>query len=68
MSPTKNKAYHELAANDSSRVNGLIKNFYFGLITQWPLRVSWGAITLAFTFATVVGIFFGLYPARNGLG
>jgi putative ABC transport system permease protein len=34
-------------------------------LTQWPLRVSWGAIALAFTFAVVVGIFFGLYPARK---
>jgi putative ABC transport system permease protein len=34
-------------------------------LTQWPLRVSWGAIALAFTFAAVVGIFFGLYPARK---
>ena len=34
-------------------------------LTQWPLRISWGAIALAFTFAAVVGIFFGLYPARK---
>jgi putative ABC transport system permease protein len=34
-------------------------------LTQWPLRVSWDAIVLAFTFAAVVGIFFGLYPARK---
>ena len=34
-------------------------------LTQWPRRVSWGAIALAFTFAAVVGIFFGLYPARK---
>jgi putative ABC transport system permease protein len=34
-------------------------------LTQWPLRVSWGAITLAFSFAAIVGIFFGLYPARK---
>jgi putative ABC transport system permease protein len=34
-------------------------------ITQWPLRVSWGAIVLAFSFAAMIGIFFGLYPARK---
>lgn len=34
-------------------------------LTQWPLRVSWGAIALAFIFAAVVGVFFGLYPARK---
>ena len=34
-------------------------------LTQWPLRVSWGTIALAFTFAAVGGIFFGLDPARK---
>ena len=35
------------------------------VVAQWPLHVSWGAIVLAFTFAAIVGIFFGLYPARK---
>jgi putative ABC transport system permease protein len=35
------------------------------VVAQWPLHISWGAIVLAFTFSAIVGIFFGLYPARK---
>jgi putative ABC transport system permease protein len=31
----------------------------------WPLRISWEAVALAFTFAAAVGVFFGFYPARK---
>ena len=34
-------------------------------LVAWPLRISWGAILLAFTFAAAIGIFFGLYPAKK---
>jgi putative ABC transport system permease protein len=33
--------------------------------TGWPTPVSFYAILIAFIFATGVGIFFGLYPARK---
>ena len=33
--------------------------------TGWPTPVSFYAIIIAFVFATGVGIFFGLYPARK---
>ena len=33
--------------------------------TGWPTPVSFYAILIAFVFATGVGIFFGLYPARK---
>jgi ABC-type antimicrobial peptide transport system permease subunit len=33
--------------------------------TGWPSPVSLYAILIAFLFASSVGIFFGLYPARK---
>jgi putative ABC transport system permease protein len=33
--------------------------------TGWPTPVSFYAILIAFIFATGVGIFFGIYPARK---
>jgi putative ABC transport system permease protein len=35
------------------------------LFTHWPTLVSFGSIVLAFGFAAVTGIFFGLYPASK---
>jgi ABC-type antimicrobial peptide transport system permease subunit len=38
------------------------------LITQlarWPTMIQPGAVLLAFTFASLVGLFFGFYPARR---
>jgi putative ABC transport system permease protein len=34
-------------------------------LTQWPTLVSLGSILLAFSFAAIIGIFFGLYPAKK---
>lgn len=36
-----------------------------GYFTGWPTPVSFNAILIAFIFASGVGIFFGLYPARK---
>jgi putative ABC transport system permease protein len=41
-------------------VSSLIAN-----IMQWPVHISAQSILLSFVFATVVGIFFGWYPARK---
>jgi len=35
------------------------------LFTGWPTLVSLGSIVIAFGFAALIGIFFGLYPARK---
>ncbi len=35
------------------------------LLTGWPTLVSLGSIILAFGFAALIGVFFGLYPARK---
>ena len=37
-------------------------------IAEWPSLMSWKAIALAFVFSGAVGIFFGLYPARQAAG
>jgi putative ABC transport system permease protein len=34
-------------------------------LAEWPALISWNAVALAFAFSGVVGIFFGLYPARK---
>jgi putative ABC transport system permease protein len=33
--------------------------------TAWPLVISWKAAALAIGFASLVGVFFGYYPARR---
>jgi putative ABC transport system permease protein len=33
--------------------------------TAWPAVISFGSILIAFVFAAIVGIFFGIYPARK---
>jgi putative ABC transport system permease protein len=33
--------------------------------TGWPGVISLGSILIAFGFAAIVGIFFGIYPARK---
>ena len=36
---------------------------YYGM--EWPLSISWLGILLAIGFSVVVGLIFGLYPARK---
>lgn len=44
---------------------GLVGSWAFSLVTGWPFLVSWWALLLAIGFSTVVGVFFGLYPANK---
>jgi putative ABC transport system permease protein len=37
-------------------------------VAEWPSLISWNAVALAFVFSGAVGIFFGLYPARQAAG
>ncbi len=34
-------------------------------LTSWPISVMWGSVILAFAVCTVIGVFFGWYPARR---
>lgn len=33
--------------------------------TSWPISVMWSSVILAFVVCTVIGVFFGWYPARR---
>lgn len=44
---------------------GLLSSWIFSTVTQWPFMVSWWALLLAIGFSTIVGVFFGLYPANK---
>jgi putative ABC transport system permease protein len=44
---------------------GMVGSKVASFFTQWPTLVSFGSILLAFSFAAIVGIFFGLYPAKK---
>jgi putative ABC transport system permease protein len=46
-------------------VLGIVGSKITSLATQLQTHVSFGSIMLAFGFAALVGIFFGLYPARK---
>ncbi len=35
------------------------------ILTSWPISVMWSSAILAFVVCTVIGIFFGWYPARR---
>lgn len=37
-------------------------------LTSWPISVMWGSVLLAFAVCTVIGVFFGWYPARRASG
>lgn len=37
-------------------------------LTSWPISVMWGSVLLSFAVCTVIGVFFGWYPARRASG
>ncbi|HLG21970.1 MAG TPA: ABC transporter permease [Candidatus Manganitrophaceae bacterium] len=44
---------------------GVAGSKVISVFVQWPTIVSPGSIVLAFAFSILIGIFFGLYPARR---
>jgi putative ABC transport system permease protein len=44
---------------------GVVGTLILAKFTQWPTLFSMQAILLAFFFSSVVGVFFGFYPARK---
>jgi putative ABC transport system permease protein len=44
---------------------GVVGTLVLASFTQWPTVFSITAILLAFLFSTLVGVFFGFYPARK---
>ena len=46
-------------------VFGMLGSAVVGSLTGWSVAVSVQSVVLSFTFAALVGVFFGLYPARQ---
>ncbi len=44
---------------------GISGSFLLGRVLQWPMKIPPQAIAMAALFASLVGIFFGFYPARK---
>jgi ABC-type antimicrobial peptide transport system, permease component len=46
-------------------VLGVGSSFAISAIAGWKTVISWTAIIVSFTFSVLIGLFFGLYPARK---
>jgi putative ABC transport system permease protein len=44
---------------------GIAISFAFAYFSKWDFMVSYGAVVLGILVSTVVGVFFGFYPARQ---
>ncbi len=44
---------------------GISGSLIIGAATAWPTAVTWPSIALSFGFSLIVGLFFGVYPARR---
>ena len=44
---------------------GVSGSLTIGLFTSWPASLSIPSIVMAFSFSLLVGLFFGVYPARR---
>ncbi len=44
---------------------GILGSEIASYFTNWPVVISLGATLLAFSVAAIIGIFFGIYPARK---
>ena len=47
---------------------GMVAARLVSTLARWPTLIQPGAVALAFGFATLVGLFFGFYPARRAAG
>ncbi len=44
---------------------GFVASAIVEALTSWPISVMWSSAVLAFVVCTVIGVFFGWYPARR---
>jgi len=44
---------------------GLVASKVVAVITSWPITVMMGSVILSFAVCSVIGVFFGWYPARK---
>ncbi len=54
-----------LSGGLSGVVVGILASVIGSIAIKWPVVISPGAVLLALFFALIVGIFFGIYPARK---
>ena len=47
---------------------GIASSKFFITVLNWPITVTSYSIILAFAFSSIIGIFFGWYPARKAAG
>jgi putative ABC transport system permease protein len=58
-------AFLSLAGGALGVLIGVIAASLVSSIARWPTMVQPGAVALAFGFASLIGLFFGFYPARR---
>ncbi len=54
-----------LAGGAIGIIIGILGSQIASYFTNWPVVISLGATLLAFSVAAIIGIFFGIYPARK---
>jgi putative ABC transport system permease protein len=58
-------AFLSLAGGALGVVIGIVAATLVSSVAKWPTMVQPGAVGLAFGFASLIGLFFGFYPARR---
>ncbi len=58
-------AFLSLAGGALGVIIGVVAASLVSSIAKWPTMVQPGAVALAFGFASLIGLFFGFYPARR---
>ena len=58
-------AFLSLAGGALGVLLGMLTASLVSQLARWPTMVQPGAVMLAFGFASLVGLFFGFYPARQ---
>ncbi|HEY6868058.1 MAG TPA: ABC transporter permease [Candidatus Eisenbacteria bacterium] len=61
-------AFLSLAGGALGVLIGVVAATLVSSIAKWPTMVQPSAVALAFGFASLIGLFFGLYPARRAAG
>jgi putative ABC transport system permease protein len=44
---------------------GIVASKIVAIFTSWPISVMMGSVVLSFVVCTIIGVFFGWYPARK---
>jgi putative ABC transport system permease protein len=58
-------AFLSLAGGVLGVLLGMLAASLVSQLARWPTMIQPGAVIVAFGFATLIGLFFGFYPARR---